>query len=257
MTERKFQRLAVSELGAWLGANPDALILDARDANAFAAGNIETSVRLDGRNHEGLIFSTPKSRPVFIYCYRGNASQTYAQQFADFGFRNVADLVGGWEGLQKALAHRPAVDAGLATWLNNNGFSDVQTAGTHGNTPLMHAAWKGEASVVDALLAAGARVDAVNNDGNTALWLACVSNDPAIVQRIASAGADIDHANLTGATSLMYAASSSKPDIVATLLALGADPLIQTQDDFSALDMAASVECLQLLRAATRTAKQA
>lgn len=256
MSERKFQRLAVSELGAWLGANPDALILDARDANAFAAGNIESSKRLDGRNHEMMILGTPKDKPVFIYCYRGNASQTYAQQFADFGFRNVADLIGGWEALQKALAPRPAIDAGLATWLNDNGFSDVQSAAAHGNTPLMHAAWKGEAAVVDALLAAGARVDAVNNDGNTALWLACVSNDANIVKRIAAAGADLDHANLTGATSLMYAASSSKPGIVATLLALGADPLIQTQDDFSALDMAASLECLQLLRAATRPVNQ-
>jgi len=52
----------------------------------------------------------------------------------------------------------------------------------------------------------------------------------------------------------MYAASSSKPEIVRTLLGLGADPRIQTQDDFSALDMAASIECLQLLRAASRSA---
>jgi uncharacterized protein len=44
---------------------------------------------------------------------------------------------------------------------------------------------------------------------------------------------------------------------VRVLLALGADPLIQTQDDFTALDMAASLECLQLLRVATRSATKA
>ena len=65
---------------------------------------------------------------------------------------------------------------------------------------------------------------------------------------------DIGHVNATGATSLMYAASSSKPDIVRVLLALGADPSIQTQDDFTAMDMAGSLACLQLLRAATKAA---
>jgi ankyrin repeat protein len=65
----------------------------------------------------------------------------------------------------------------------------------------------------------------------------------------------IDHTNLTGATSLMYAASSSKPEIVQALLEMGADPFIQTQDDYSALDMAASLPCLQLLRAATKAGR--
>jgi uncharacterized protein len=62
----------------------------------------------------------------------------------------------------------------------------------------------------------------------------------------------IDHANLTGATALMYAASSGKAGVVATLLTLGANPHLVTQDEFSALDMAASLDCLQLLRNATR-----
>ena len=57
-----------------------------------------------------------------------------------------------------------------------------------------------------------------------------------------------------GATCLMYAASSGNPAIVRTLLAIGANPHLVTQDDYSALDMAASIECLQLLRAATRSA---
>lgn len=43
-----------------------------------------------------------------------------------------------------------------------------------------------------------------------------------------------------------------KPGVIATLLELGANPRLLSQDDFSALDMAASRECLQLLRAAAR-----
>lgn len=142
--------------------------------------------------------------------------------------------------------------ADLPAWLQAQGFADAHRAGPHGNTPLMHAAWRGEAAIVAALLACGVDRQAVNHDGNTALWLACVANDPALVTQLVAAGLVVDHANLTGATCLMYAASSGKPAIVATLLSLGADPLRTTQDDFSALDMAASLDCLRLLRAAVK-----
>ena len=231
-TAQRFQRLSAHDASTWLAAHPDALRLDAREAPHHAQGHLSGSLRLDGRNHEALLMREAKTRPVFIYCYHGNASQTYAQMFVDFGFVNVADLVGGWQAWQKQGAELDA----------------------HGNTPLMGAAWRGDTAVVEALLAEGASVTATNGDGNTVLWLACVSNQPALVTRLVQAGAPIDHANLTGATCLMYAASSGKPAIVKTLLALGANPHLLTQDDYSALDMASSIECLQLLRAATRTA---
>ncbi|TXT36141.1 MAG: ankyrin [Comamonadaceae bacterium] len=123
--------------------------------------------------------------------------------------------------------------------------------GQHGNTPLMHAAWRGHSSMLDALLALGVPLDAVNHDGNNALWLACVNGEPSLIRRLVAAGVPMDHANLVGATALMYGASSSKHQVVATLLALGANPHLLTQDDMSALDMAASIECLRLLRSAS------
>ena len=86
------------------GPNPEQLF-----AGAFGAcfeqsvrhiakkGHLPGSLRLDGRNHEGLLLSQAKDRPVFIHCYHGHASQTYAEMFADFGFVQVCDLIGGWE----------------------------------------------------------------------------------------------------------------------------------------------------------------
>ncbi|MGQ0597475.1 ankyrin repeat domain-containing protein [Aquabacterium sp.] len=268
MSTSRFQRLRAVELADWLQAHPGALILDAREERHHAQGHLAGSLRLDGRNHERLLMREARSRPVFIYCYHGNASQTYADMFVDFGFEQVADLVGGWDAWQKSgPAPHPASSAQakdeqlvprfLQDWLKGHGFQDAHTSGQHGNTPLMEAAWRGETAIVQALLERGVDLLAVNGDGNNALWLACVSNDPALVIMLAQAGVPIDHVNATGATSLMYAASSSKPDIVRVLLALGADPLIQTQDDFSALDMAANLACLQLLRAATRAATKA
>jgi rhodanese-related sulfurtransferase len=280
MSGQKFQRLRAPDVATWLAAHPGALVLDARDAAHHARGHWPGSLRLDGRNHEMLLMREAKSRPVFIYCYHGNSSQTYADMFADFGFQQVSDLVGGWEAWGQsglplpasatvdAAAARPepepqaqatAPDAhtpeALRTWLSAEGFVDAHTPAAHGNTPLMHAAWRGLGDIVELLLVQGVSLSATNGDGNNAVWMACVSKQPALVKRLVEAGVPIDHLNLTGATSLMYAASSSKPEVVAVLLEMGADPFIQTQDDYTAMDMAASLPCLQLLRAATKAGK--
>ncbi|MDO8319876.1 ankyrin repeat domain-containing protein [Rhodoferax sp.] len=146
------------------------------------------------------------------------------------------------------------VPPALAAWLAAEGFDPTrpEAPGQHGNTPLMHAAWRGSFEAMNALLAIGVPLDAVNNDGNNALWLACVNGEPKLIRQLVAAGVPIDHANLVAATALMYGASSGKHTVVATLLDLGANPHLLSQDDFSALDMAASVQCLQLLRGATR-----
>lgn len=242
MAETPWQRLTPAQAHDWLAAHPDALRLDARAAADFEQGHIPGSLRLDGRNHEALLLRGDRARPVFIACYHGNASQAYAQMFTDFGYATVADLVGGRE------AWLRDVPPPLGPWLAEQGFAHAEARTAHGHTPLMQAAWRGRADLVALLLALGVDLAAVNVDGNQALWLACVSGDAALVQALARAGADLDHANATGATCLMYAASSGKELIVRTLLALGADPARRTQDDFSALDMAATLPCLRLLQ---------
>jgi len=252
--QRVFRRLTLPELGAWQAQHPTALTLDAREAGHHARDGWPGSVRLTRDSQDQLLLRTDRRRPVLIYCYHGHASQTWAQMFADFGFTNVCDLVGGHTAWASGMAGanpsgRPLAPA-LAAWLAREGFIGPEGRGAHGNTPLMVAAWRGEPAMVDALLAHGVALDAANNDGNNALWLACVHGDPQGVARLAAAGVPIDHANLTGATCLMYTASAGKAELVRTLLALGANPHLRTQDDFTALDMAASLECLQLLRKA-------
>jgi ankyrin repeat protein len=141
----------------------------------------------------------------------------------------------------------------LKDFLVAQGFppDGVNAAAPDGLTPLMRACVSGPLSLVAELLSAGARVDTTNRDGNQALWLACVSDDPEIVAAIIAAGADLEHANVNGSTPLMYAASASKAKALEQLLKAGAS--LDTQvDGFTALDMAASLECLNLMRAEQR-----
>src|ERR1035437_5416886 len=124
MSDPRFARLPPAQAHAWLAQRPNALLLDARDASHHASAHLAGSIRLDGRNHELLLLREPKSRPVLIYCYHGNASQTWGNMFCDLGFPDVADVVGGGAALERyePVHSVAAVPAALAAWLSAEGF---------------------------------------------------------------------------------------------------------------------------------------
>jgi ankyrin repeat protein len=144
--------------------------------------------------------------------------------------------------------------AELNAWLVGQGFpsADPEAVAAHGTTPLMRAAHVGFATVVHALIARNVALNTRNADGNNALWFACVSRDPRVVWQLIEAGIDIDNRNDNQATCLMFASSSGLTAVLERLLQGGAQLHHETLDGFSALDMAASIECLNLLRRATR-----
>jgi thiosulfate/3-mercaptopyruvate sulfurtransferase len=227
------------------------LTFDVRDAASFERGHIEGAQHLTQANVSAIIAGAPQSTPILIYCYHGHASREYAQTFSDFGFVKVYSMDGGYEAW--VSTQRPAealpLDEALQRWLAANGFaSGVNAIIANDTTPLMQAAHQGEVAIIGKLLAAGARLDAKNADGNNALWLACAGDRLKAIDALVEAGIDIDNRNLNGATALMYASSSGKAGVVAHLLASGADTAAETLDGFTALDMAASMECLALLR---------
>ena len=71
-----------------------------------------------------------------------------------------------------------------------------------------------------------------------------------VIGVLIEAGIDIDNRNDNGATVLMYAASTGKAPAVERLIAAGAALTLETLDGFTALDMAATLDCLTLLRRA-------
>lgn len=257
MRERSpYRCIGVKEADA-LVKDPRTLVLDVRAADAFGAAHVEGARHVTFSGLSEIIGGTAKATPVLIYCYHGHASREFAQTLSDFGFKDVYSLDGGYEAWQswaQAMAPAAAPAAALAAWLTGQGFpaDGVNATVENAMTPLMKAAREGLGEMVTGLIASGARLDARNSDGNTALWLACVGNHLDILDQLAAAGIDLDNRNDNGATSLMYASSAGKAPVVERLLALGADPFPETLDGFSALDLAATRECLDLLRRATR-----
>jgi rhodanese-related sulfurtransferase len=241
----------------------DALVLDVRDADSYRRAHIEGSQLATKENLSSYLSDTSKIRPVIIYCYRGISSRAYAKLFAQQGFLDVSNLDGGyeaWAAVESAApkpAALPELSEELRAFLAEHGVApnDVDTPDKDRATPLMLAARLASPALVKELLRAGADIHAVNADGNQALWLACVGEISENIQLLIDAGIDIQHVNVNAATPLMFAASSGRAKAVELLLAAGADPLLETDLGLTALDMASSVECLDLMRAAIRREK--
>ncbi|WP_221797300.1 ankyrin repeat domain-containing protein [Oceanobacter mangrovi] len=140
-------------------------------------------------------------------------------------------------------------------WMIEWGFNPDQPAATgqYQDTPLIRAARNGDATITLELLALGPQACALNHrnmDGTNALWAAVVANSLDVAEQLLAAGIDIDNLNDNGASVLMYASSSGKAPWVQYLLEAGADSSAETLDGFTALDLAANIHCLKLLKAA-------
>ena len=143
-------------------------------------------------------------------------------------------------------------------WIIKHGFNpDIPAAiGRHEDTPLILACRLGETAIVNDLLRLPDECIAVNHrnvDGTNALWAAAVANDFDIAKKLLKAGIDINNLNDNGASTLMYASSAGKTQWVRFLLDQGADTEAETLDGFTALDLAANIECLRLLRTTSRS----
>ncbi len=249
--EKVFRRIDAAAASQLL-TRDQLLVLDSRDQASFDLARIASACHLSSDNLDTILLTTPKSTPVLLYCYHGNASQVYGQMFVDFGFTEVYSLDGGFEAWQQQHPQTasPQLSPQIADWLREQGYpvTHLEAVAEHGMTPLMRASKAGDSAIVAALLQAGASPHTRNGDGNHALWLACVGADLDTLDVLIRAGSALDHQNDNGATCLMYAASTGKHTVVEKLLAAGATPQLKTLDDFSALDMATTIECLQLLR---------
>lgn len=100
---------------------------------------------------------------------------------------------------------------------------DIHAAQPDGTTALHWAVYRDDRRAVEALIRAGARVNAATDAGITPLWLACQANvSAATVQQLLAAGANPNTASDAGETPLMWCARSGNLEAVKSLLARGA-----------------------------------
>ncbi|MDE0945706.1 MAG: ankyrin repeat domain-containing protein [Sphingobium sp.] len=104
---------------------------------------------------------------------------------------------------------------------------DLNATDARGFTPLILAAYNGQAETLDALIAAGA--DACKPDGsqgNTAQMGVAFKGNDAIAARLLTAGCDVNARNKAGQTALMMGALFGRSAQVAMLVKAGADPAL-------------------------------
>jgi thiosulfate/3-mercaptopyruvate sulfurtransferase len=101
-TATGWRRIRVSEARLLLQRD-DLTVFDMRDEASFVQGHIDGARYLSNADLEEAIMKTPRDKPILLYCYHGNASQTGAKIFTDFGFREVYDLIGGYESWRAEL----------------------------------------------------------------------------------------------------------------------------------------------------------
>jgi ankyrin repeat protein len=101
---------------------------------------------------------------------------------------------------------------------------DPNAADPDGTTALHWAVQADRVDLVEALIAAGAKVKLTNRWGVTPLALAVTNGNPAITQALLKAGADPRARVPVTGTTLLTAARSGNPDVIKALLNAGVNP---------------------------------
>ena len=140
--------------------------------------------------------------------------------------------------------------------------ADVDARDEEGATPLMLASSAGDLEMVKALLAAGAAVNAHTESGWTALSKAAYNAElkrgfADVAQALIGAGADIEAPIGYGVRPLMLAAGYGETAVVKVLLNAGADVLARNEGGYTALMMVKQkfyVDVINLLHEAEQNA---
>lgn len=122
--------MAAADFNAKLSASTGAQVVDVRTAGEFESGHLNNAVNMDifdpafEKNAAGL----DKSKPIFVYCQRGNRSTDAAGVFRNLGFKQVYELDGGliaWERAGLPLAGAEAAEQAAGSEMSKEQFDNL------------------------------------------------------------------------------------------------------------------------------------
>jgi ankyrin repeat protein len=181
-----------------------------------------------------------KTNPDLVFSHDSYASQTPLHLAAEFGHKDVAELLlankadieakasGGWTPLLQAVfgGHKDLVDLLVA---------HKESAG---RTPLHVAAENGRTEIATLLLASKADLNAKNSDGYTPLHIAAAFGYKDMVKLLVANKADINAKSNSGDTPLHMAARNGSKDAVDLLLGANANLNAKNNAGQTPLDLA-------------------
>jgi thiosulfate sulfurtransferase len=100
--QMEFKRINVHQARALLDAATEngLQIIDIRDEQSYANGHVSSALHLDNSNVQPFVENADGSKPLLVYCYHGNMSQSAAAYFGEQGFEEAYSMDGGfsdWE----------------------------------------------------------------------------------------------------------------------------------------------------------------
>lgn len=189
------------------------------------------SVKLLNRAHKTPLMLAQESRQEGVIRKMKIAASWEWDAARDKEFQSALTAVRADEdGDTAGRLHQACREAdGYTVWQLCKAGADVESpAPKSGLTPLLQCAAHNCAVGVDALLAHGANVKAVNVGGTTALMVAARRGFTVIVRRLIAAGCPMDHQNRGGETALHLAAANGHTQCVSVLCLAGASENVAT-----------------------------
>jgi quinoprotein dehydrogenase-associated probable ABC transporter substrate-binding protein len=223
-------RARMAELKKWLaqGANPDNELADAIVAHDMDRVDylLKHGAHVDSRDGDGNTPLVSAVRFGFV-----DVVTVLVDHKADPNQPNL----GNWTPLMYA-AWGDSPD--LVNVLARHG-AKLDAVDNDGLTPLAIASQNAKIKAAEALVAAGADVNApVAKGGYTPLMLAAISGSSDLASSLIGHGAKVNAVNPGGVTALMIAAANDHRNVAAVLLKSGADVNARSEDGRTALSIA-------------------
>ena len=149
------EKVSIEQFEKLMAEKSNAIILDVRTPEEFAAGHVKGAVNLnihDAAFKSGLA-KLDKSKPVFVYCKSGSRSADATAQMKDMGFGEVYNFGGGmlaWSNAEKPVVRETAMSP-------NKGINEETYLKMVAEKPLVlvdfHAVWCGPCKKLSPILA--------------------------------------------------------------------------------------------------------